>query len=60
MKGVPVPAGTHTVEISYEPAGWGVLPWVSVVTLVGLLGGWTYQAVVRPRRRTAAAGEHAV
>lgn len=60
MKGVPVPAGTHTVEISYEPAGWGVLPWVSLVTLVGLLGGWTYQAVVRPRKRTAGAGEHAV
>jgi hypothetical protein len=61
MKGVPVPAGTHTVEISYEPAGWGLLPWVSLVTLVALLGSWTYQAVVRPGRRGAGGGgEHAV
>lgn len=40
MRGVAVPAGEHVVELSYEPTGWRVLPWVAAATAVGLLGVW--------------------
>ncbi|QDB78476.1 YfhO family protein [Georgenia sp. 311] len=57
MRGVAVPAGEHVVELSYEPTGWGALPWVAGATAVGLLGLWLWLARAgrpadRPRHAT--------
>ncbi|MCM3661051.1 hypothetical protein M3148_08610 [Georgenia satyanarayanai] len=51
LQGVPVPAGSHVVEIAYEPVGWSVLPWVTLVTAIGLLVLWV-TLVRRGRRRS--------
>jgi hypothetical protein len=53
LRGVPVPAGAHRVEFSYEPASWRAGWIISLVTLLGLLaaiaaGRWWW-----PRRRGA-------
>ncbi|WP_324650849.1 YfhO family protein [Georgenia sp. H159] len=50
LTGVAVPAGEHVVELSYEPVGWSVLPWVAVVTAGGLVVLWVLIAQ-RGRRR---------
>jgi uncharacterized membrane protein YfhO len=39
FRGVRVPAGTHIVEFSYRPLSWRIGWIVSLVSLVGLLGG---------------------
>src|SRR5690606_22203583 len=44
MRGIAVPEGEHVVELSYEPVGWGVLPWVALGTGSGLLGLWLWLA----------------
>lgn len=49
VRGVAVPAGEHVVELSYEPDGWRVLPWVAAATAVGLLLAWVWPAVRRRR-----------
>jgi uncharacterized membrane protein YfhO len=44
LRGVVVPAGTHTVEFSYEPASWRagwILSGLSLLALVGVAAlGW--------------------
>jgi hypothetical protein len=44
IRGVRIPAGTHTVEFSYQPASWTVGWIVSLLALIGILGaaaaGW--------------------
>ncbi|UNX55752.1 hypothetical protein MF406_05820 [Georgenia sp. TF02-10] len=49
MRGVPVPAGEHVVELSYHPVGWTVLPWVALAAGVGLAAVWV--VLVRRDRR---------
>jgi hypothetical protein len=48
VRGVPVPAGSHTVEFSYEPASWRVGWIVSLLALLTILGavgfGWWRRA----------------
>jgi hypothetical protein len=54
LRGVAVPAGTHTVEFRYQPASWRagwILSGVALLVLVGLLF-----AGVRRRREPGAAG----
>lgn len=51
LRGVPVPAGEHVVELAYEPVGWSVLPWVALATGVGLSAAWLVLARRQRRRR---------
>jgi hypothetical protein len=48
VRGVPVPAGAHRVELRYEPASWRAGWILSLVALVGVLG--TATAGLRRRR----------
>ncbi|MBA3263202.1 MAG: YfhO family protein [Thermoleophilaceae bacterium] len=52
LRGVPVGAGAHTVEFSYEPLSWRVGWIVSVLALIALAAA---VVVGRRRRRDAAA-----
>jgi MYXO-CTERM domain-containing protein len=47
LRGVPVPAGAHTVELRYQPASWRVGWIISFVALLGLAG----LALIGLRRR---------
>jgi len=47
LRGVPVPAGAHRVELRYEPASWRAGWIVSVLSMLGIAG----LAVVGLRRR---------
>jgi hypothetical protein len=47
IRGVPVPAGSHTVELRYEPITWRIGWIISLVALVAILAA----AVVGWRRR---------
>ena len=38
LRGVVVPAGTHTVEFSYEPASWRAGWIISALSLLALVG----------------------
>jgi hypothetical protein len=49
MRGVPIGAGTHTVELRYEPLSWRIGWIVSLVALCGLV----LAAVLGWRRRAA-------
>ncbi|TRW43589.1 YfhO family protein [Georgenia yuyongxinii] len=51
MKGVPVPAGEHVIELAYRPVGWGVGPWVAGATVLALAAAWVWLA--RRDRRAA-------
>jgi hypothetical protein len=48
IRGVPVPAGSHNVEFSYEPASWRAGWIVSLLALLAILGavgiGWWRRA----------------
>jgi hypothetical protein len=52
FRGVPVPAGTSTVEFVYEPLSWRVGWIVSLLALIGIVAA----AVIGRRRRMAAGG----
>jgi hypothetical protein len=56
FRGIPVPAGTHDIELRYEPRSLTIGLWISVATVVVMIGvllqfirtsGWTRV----PRRR---------
>jgi hypothetical protein len=51
MRGVPVPPGTHRVEMRYEPASWRLGWIVSLVSLLVLIG--LVVAGIRRRGRSA-------
>ncbi|WP_418608307.1 YfhO family protein [Georgenia sp. SUBG003] len=55
MRGVPVPAGDHVVELAYRPVGWGPLSKVAAATGVAVVGLWGALAWRdrRDRRRRA-------
>jgi len=57
LMGVAVPAGTHVVEVRYQPAGWGLPLRISGFLLLLTLGvaGWDVATRVRRRRRGAVA-----
>jgi hypothetical protein len=58
IRGVPVPAGSHTVELTYEPAswraGWIVSLLALLTTIVLALVGWRRRG--QPRRRPETTG----
>jgi hypothetical protein len=49
LRGVSIPAGTHSVEMTYEPASWRAGWIVSLVTALGLAGAVAWEL---RRRRT--------
>ena len=51
VMGVAVSPGTHTVELTYVPAGWPWLVWVGLLTAAGLLGVAVVTAPGRRRSR---------
>lgn len=53
VMGVSVPEGAHSVELRYEPAGWGPPLWLGGILLLLTLGvaGWDVSTRVRNRRR---------
>lgn len=52
LRGIAVPAGTHTVELRFESGAFATGLWITLVTLVAAVGGLIF---VRMRRRGAAA-----
>ena len=48
IRGVPVPAGAHRVEFSYEPASWRVGWIISLLALIAIVAtalvGWRRRA----------------
>jgi hypothetical protein len=54
LRGVPVPAGTHRVEFSYEPAtyraGWIITLVSALAVLIAGLAGWRNRRRLRRRR----------
>ena len=39
LRGVAVPAGTHTVDFRFESGAFGTGVWITIITLVAALGG---------------------
>jgi hypothetical protein len=54
LRGVRVPAGTHTVELRYEPLSWRIGAIVSLLSMVGLVlaaaVGWRRRRGAEPLR----------
>ena len=61
LRGVPVPAGAHRVELRYEPASWRAGSIVSVLAALGLLAAvwkserrWPGRSTAPPRNALGA------
>lgn len=61
LRGVPLPAGEHTVVMTYEPRSLTIGLWSTGLTSIAMLGIW-FWALVDWRRRggTSSASPHAV
>jgi uncharacterized membrane protein YfhO len=53
IRGVPVPAGAHTIEFTYEPASWRAGWIVSALALAAILAAAAIGWRRRDNRRTA-------
>ncbi len=56
LQGIPVAAGTHTIELKYEPRSIEIGLWTTGVSTIGILGVWSW-ALVDVRRRSVGRNE---
>ncbi|MBA2468477.1 MAG: YfhO family protein [Chloroflexia bacterium] len=60
LRGVPIPAGDHTIELRYEPESLRLGLWISMLTAIAVVAVWAAairQWLIRARK-SAPAGDH--
>jgi hypothetical protein len=53
LQGVAVSAGTHTIELKYEPRSVEIGMWTTAASTVGIIGVWGWALVDSRRRRSS-------